>query len=72
MVWFGLVQTEVDNKARLQETIVALLKHSAKAVTLQQNVPTADQFSEVKNELNFKEARLKNAKETRDALEKGV
>lgn len=67
-------QTELDNRTRLQDTIVALMRHSSKGLALAQNLPAsgagaAEKFGELKNELNFKESRLKNAKETRDALE---
>jgi len=63
-------QTELDNRAKLQETIVLLLKHISKGVLLQHNMPSTDKFDDAKKELTFKEEKLKHSKNTRQILEK--
>jgi len=55
------------DKADIKElkfTIVALLKHISKGISLQENLPDAEQLSEMKKELSFKEQQHKNSKDT--------
>jgi chromosome segregation ATPase len=73
---------EFENKQKLQETIVALLKHISKGIVMSKQIPgdggaagagagggAAEKFDEVKKELSFKEAKLGHAKNTRQILD---
>jgi len=55
---------EVANLGKLRSTIVALLKHISKQLQSTENLPDAQQLSEMKDELSFKEQKLKNSKNT--------
>merc|ERR1712110_616058 len=59
-----LHQQETSNKMKLQNTIVALLQHISKQVAGSENMPGAQQFAEMKDELSFKATKLKNSEKT--------
>jgi hypothetical protein len=64
-------RAEQQNKARLQETIVLLLKHISKSVDASQNLPSQDKLADMKADLSFKQAKLQNSQETMLVLQKG-
>jgi intraflagellar transport protein 74 len=59
---------EIENKRKLKEVIVALLKHISKGLSNSANLaqPSADgeKFSELKQELTFKEEKMADSKKT--------
>jgi len=57
-------------KQRLQDNIVALMKHISKGVETQTNLPSAERFADMKAELTFKEAKMQNSKDTLIVLQK--
>lgn len=59
---------EVENKKTLKNTIVALMKHISKQYTASENLPDAQQLTEMREELSFKEQKLKNSKNTLSLL----
>lgn len=60
---------ENRNKATLKNTIVSLLRHISKQIHTSENLPDAGQLTAMKEELSFKEAKLKNSRNTLALLE---
>lgn len=61
---------ELELKKATQKTIVALLQHTSKGLALQLNLPDGKRFSEMRNDLSFKEQKLENSKQTLLLLQK--
>jgi hypothetical protein len=53
-----------EDLVNLKFTVIALLKHISKGVSVEENLPDAEQLADMKQELSFKEQTLKNAKDT--------
>lgn len=66
---------EVENKRKLKDTIVALLKHiskghsSAAALASGSSAPDAGQFQDLKQELTFKEEKMADSRKTLQTLQ---
>jgi intraflagellar transport protein 74 len=61
---------EIEQKKSIQKTVVALLQHTSKGLALQLQLPDGKRFSEMRNDLSFKEQKLENSKQTLQLLQK--
>ena len=62
-------QEQEKQKTILQKNIVATMKHISKGLASQENVPDQAKFDEIKNELSFKQSRVKHSTTTLAKLE---
>lgn len=61
-------QKDKEDLGNLKFTIVALLKHISKGISLSENLPDAEQLADMKKELTCKEQLLRNSKDTLSLL----
>eukprot|EP00455_Lapot_gusevi_P006037 TRINITY_DN12580_c0_g6_i2.p1 TRINITY_DN12580_c0_g6~~TRINITY_DN12580_c0_g6_i2.p1 ORF type:complete len:600 (-),score=185.03 TRINITY_DN12580_c0_g6_i2:75-1874(-) len=61
---------ELATKTRLQQSIVGLMQHISKGIQMEQNLPDANKFDEMKGELGFKMQQMQNAESTLAHLQK--
>jgi len=59
-------------KVELKRMVVALMQHISKGLQQGENVPDAEQLSDMKKELSFKEQKLNNSKDTLNVLQKDL
>jgi len=64
------VMKELEEQKKSQKIIVALLEHTSRSISREQNLPTSEQFSEMKDSLSFKKRQLESSMSTQDQLEK--
>lgn len=65
-------QANKDENARkkeLKNVVVALMKHISKGLQASESAPDAEQLSDMKKELSFKEQKLSNSKDTLNVLQ---
>lgn len=66
------IAQEKQNKQTYQNTIYALMKHISKQLNASGSMPDANRFSEMKDELSFKERNLANSKSTLARLQQDL
>jgi intraflagellar transport protein 74 len=59
-----VMKEELANKEKLKSTIALLMRHISKQISSSTNLPSSQQLADMKDELSFREQKLKNSKNT--------
>ena len=62
-------ETELGDQKQIQETIVALLEHISTGLKRENNMPSAGNASEMREDLSFKERQLESSQSTKARLQ---